>query len=227
MKGKVVTITMNDQGSISGVYGALEFIIYDCMARPMNKTEIENCRSNIRFVSGDNETQIWREDGQDHKAFEGLIRYCHLSNIAINHFLLPRTSFTDIIAEEDKEVDIKYSALIDNANVSTFEDVTLDLNTFNPEMCNKLSYSYLMDQSGNYVGDVFKNGCIYRPEEHIVKMYVDHYSTPKIIYNNTIRANQIKPIDAVFIPSLGKNLVIGEIAYNLKFNEAQTTLKEL
>lgn len=153
--------------------------------------------------------------------------------IQVNNFQLEYTpnSFTDpfdIIDEEEGDKDLKYSQLIDNNNVTEYNDITLYLNTYNPQLCNKLSYSYVFNANNEYLQFIEKEGTLARPEQHIVKAYATHYGSPKIIHSNVIKNEEdITPLDVVWVNSLGKYLSVGSITYNVTYNNAEVNLYEL
>ena len=91
--------------------------------------------------------------------------------------------FSDVDEEDD---DIIYSNEINSNNVEEFDDLTLKINTYNDKV--KVSQSYIIENN------VYHNAGYYRPytnttqrqEMNVVDRYVEHYSTPKKIYNATI-----------------------------------------
>lgn len=128
---------------------------------------------------------------------------------------------------ENKEEDILYTNDIDEEVVTEMDDIQLYINTQNTNFHTSLSYSFVMDSQSRYITTIAKNGVSLRPEEHLINMYVNHYSKPKLIYQNTLNMNIIEPIDGIYIDSLDKNMAVGNICYNLRFATIDVTLYEL
>ena len=117
--------------------------------------------------------------------------------------------------------------------ITEMDSIELYCNTMNTDFNTSLSYSFVMDKDHKYISTLNKNGTVLRPEEHLVIMYSNHYSYPKLIYQNTVTCSYkdyesyLEPIDAMYIPSLDKTLVMGSISYNLRYETADVTIYEL
>ena len=217
-KGKLILFPSN-------LFGELEFKIYDVMAKPYTKNELEALTDGVSLSY--EESQIWRKDGTDEEPYEVPLKYCHIDSINIKHFISPANAFDSIVDTKANNEDLLYNAEIDLDNVTEFNDVTLYLCTYNPDLCNLLSYSYVLDSNLDYVSTILKDGYELRPEEHIVQMYLNHYKDPKIIYSNILKNHGYKPISGVWVESLGRTLAVGSISYNLQFNTVDIKAYEL
>lgn len=198
--GKLIYIDKN-------LVGKVKLTIYDCIGRPGYNSEFTGS------------TGTYTDDEADYK-------YMLINDLKITHTLKENGDFYDIIEDGENE-DLKYSAIIDSNNITEFEDITLYLNTYNPSLCHKLSYSYVLDKNNNYIMNLMKDGFNIRPEEHLVRMYVNHYSQPKIIYSNILKDKGFKPISSVYVESLDRKLIIGDISYNLQNESVDIKAYEL
>ena len=136
-------------------------------------------------------------------------------------------SVKDIYSGELHEADILYSNVIDENNVNEFDDLTLRVNTYNPKA---VSYSYVFDLLGkDYVGDTYnvarKKSA--KQEEHLISKYVDHYSSPKFTYENTILNKDVTPFSLIHEETLNKNMMVNSVTYDLAMNNAEVQLIEL
>lgn len=135
--------------------------------------------------------------------------------------------------KENQEEDILYTNMLNEEVITEMDSIELYCNTMNTDFNTSLSYSFVMDKDHKYISTLNKNGTVLRPEEHLVIMYSNHYSYPKLIYQNTVTCSYkdyesyLEPIDAMYIPSLDKTLVMGSISYNLRYETADVTIYEL
>lgn len=249
----------------SDVYGELELQITNAMLKPCNANEIEVFRpwlksnnydleSNLIYKSGKKMknlghesyevlNQKWNKEGyylfgnkQDSNDYTAKVKYGHISDLTVKYITRDDLDFAQI-RKENKNNDLKYSAVIDMNNVVEYEDKTLYLNTYNPEKNRKLSYSYVLyDFNGaiSNVKNLSKWGESLRPEEHCVQMYVEHYKNPRIQYTNTIIQDGIDPVDMVKpvvdendYKYMDKTFIVGNYQYNVRYNNINLTMIEL
>lgn len=145
-------------------------------------------------------------------------KYILVKDLKFNFISLVGDFFDDAANEG---VDLIYTNEIDKNIVSKMDDITLYVNTYNPTYHTALSSSFVSDGNDNYVETIDGK----RPEDAIVEKYVNHYSTPKLIYQNTIVNKNIRPFDNVKV--LNKTMSIGNADYDLKYNTIDITLNEL
>lgn len=194
-------------------YGTLEFDVYNACLHPYNKSQVQALKDAGKIGSSYT-SQIWEGSTQS----DARINYVHISNLTIEHIPEATTSFWDI-TDAEKEKELKYNAVIDNNNVNEFSDLQLTLNTYNPDLYPKLSHSYIVDSNNSYITELSKGNYTCRPEEHLVRRYVNYYSTPKKIYTNTYSWNySIKPIDIFTTNYLGENYSVGSVSIDVANN---------
>lgn len=121
--------------------------------------------------------------------------------------------------KEEDDDDIVYTNVINESYVEEFDDIELKINT---QRDNKpQSRSYLLNglDNNNYLHDVNcpATGHSYRPEEHLIEKYYNHYATPKKIFDmQTIFDDSITPATPVVYNSLSdKPLCIDSQDINL------------
>ena len=200
------------------LYGDMQFTLYDCVWCP---------------YSGNSEAYGYFYDPN---STEWDYKYIHVTELNLEYTPSEEADYYSIDRAEINDKDVKYSAVIDDDNVVEFSDITLYLNTFNSSAYNHLSYSYVYNTDMSYIQTVEKNGVVARPEEHIVQMYVDYYSTPRLIYENSIETDNIAPLDSVTVNYSdyaqgyyvdGKNFVTGSMTYDLRNDRINIKLLEL
>jgi hypothetical protein len=136
-------------------------------------------------------------------------------------------SVKDIYSGEKYEADILYSNMINELNFNEFDDLTLRVNTYNTKA---VSYSYVFDLLGkDYVGDTYnvarKKSA--KQEEHLISKYIDHYSSPRFTYENTVLNKDVTPFSLIHEETLNKNMVVNSVTYDLSMNNAEVQLIEL
>lgn len=156
--------------------------------------------------------------------------YFHLRDITLSHATKEQESW-DLNIEDNQDADLIYSNIIADDNVVELGDITLYVNTFNSEQYKGSSKSYVVDDTGNFVTELTlfdgQNYVTQRPEETIVARYYNHFSQKKYIYYNCLRTNAATPFSVIHIQSLVKNLRVGSVTYDLKFNRMNVTLNEI
>jgi hypothetical protein len=128
---------------------------------------------------------------------------------------------------EQYESDILYSNDINESFVNEFDDVTLRVNSYNPKAT---SYSYVLDNTKQDFVDKVMNsvtGTEAKPEEHLIQKYVDHYSSPKIKYENTVLDKNITPFSIIREETLNKEMITNSLTYNLEQGNVNIELTEL
>lgn len=134
----------------------------------------------------------------------------------------------DIYSGERHESDILYSNVINELYVNELDDITLKVNTYNSKA---VSYSYVFDLlNKKYIEDNLYNVArkkTSRQEEHIISKYVDHYSSPRFQYENTILNKEVTPFSLIHEETLNKNMVVNSVTYDLAMNNAEVQLIEL
>lgn len=127
------------------------------------------------------------------------------------------------------ELDQKYENEIDSDNVTEFEDIELRINTYNEHAG---SYSYVISKTGNkydYVGELLNKNTSKSTlsEEHIIDKYSKYYSTPKLIYNNTLKdADKVTPLTKYYENTLDTTFIGNTLIYNLSNNSVDVTINE-
>lgn len=157
----------------------------------------------------------------------GYVRYCHLKELSFVYTY--NKKYKDIFNKEEYDPDILYSNVIDDANVTEMNDITLKVNTYST---NATSYSYVLKLSNgdyDYVDTLmnYNYGEYRKMEESIVQKYVDHYHKPRFIYSNTLNDKDIKPYTIIHEDTINKDLVVDSVSYNLADNTATVTATEL
>ena len=66
-----------------------------------------------------------------------------------------------------------------------------------------------------------------KPEEHLISKYIDHYSTPRFQYENTLLNKDITPFSLIHEETLNKDLAVSSITYDLCMGNAEVQLIEL
>lgn len=200
----------------------------------------DNVTGQVRFNEFKNNPTMFDAYLKQHTDFEqdqgswGVVWYSVQAQLPYSYFLMKDINFQFqtrsgkfFFDKVDSELDFKYSRVIDEGNVEELSDITLYINTYNPIFNNPLSFSYVIDDNGEYLQDIYKDGYYVRPEEHLVRAYAEHYQNPKLIYNNILYTDGYTPFDGVYVESLGKTLLIGSISYNLRFNTSNIQAYEI
>ena len=141
------------------------------------------------------------------------------------------------VIENDENNDLVYENVIDSEYVTDFDDVTMKTNTYNPSINRTFSYSYTYRKSSHttyqYLTriartvDIKDGDWLLRPEEVNVKRIVNHYKTPKLIWNDTVKFCTLRPYESVFIPQLDKNMIMGNIEYNILADKTEINAYEV
>ena len=135
----------------------------------------------------------------------------------------------NIYTGKEYEADVVYSNDINELYVTEFDDVTLRVNSHNPKAVS--SYSYVFDLvkkdfiSNNVYNVARKKNA--KPEEHLISKYIDHYSTPRFQYENTLLNKDITPFSLIHEETLNKDLAVSSITYDLCMGNAEVQLIEL
>lgn len=131
-------------------------------------------------------------------------------------------AWIDVIDNKEKnDDDIVYTNTINTNNVLEFDDMDLKINTYNPKKPNCDSYILLKESNGGYryLREPFKdfvNNTQGIQENLLIQQYVNHFNSPKVIYNCEIH-NYKEPYKAIKTTSIpDKIFVIDSQEYNIK-----------
>ena len=132
-----------------------------------------------------------------------------------------------IFSGEHYDPDILLSNTINEGYVNQLEDIKMRVNTYNTKA---VSYSYVMDiKKGDFISNIYKvsSGESQIAEEHLIESYVNHYSTPKFIYQNQVNNRGITPFMMIHENTLGKDMIVNSVEYDLSNDSAQIQLIQL
>lgn len=122
--------------------------------------------------------------------------------------------FSDVDKEEDE---IIYENDINTNNVSEFDDLKFKVNTYN-DKC-PISQSYLVGYYNVYYTDGWYRsytGTSKRQELNVIDRYIDHYSSPHVIYNCAVHG-YIEPWKCVRPTALNNiRMIVDEQEYDVK-----------
>lgn len=168
----------------------------------------------------------YRTDGSG-GTYNTYVRYCHIKDL--NFIYTNNKNYRDIFSKSEYDPDILYNNVIDDANVTELDDITLKVNTYST---NATSYSYVLTKSGSDYDfiDTLTNknyGESKKMEESIIQRYVDHYKQPRFVYSNTLNDKDIKPYTIIHEDTINKNMVVNAVTYDLVNNAATVTTEEL
>jgi len=196
-------------------FGTLEFDLYDVCARPMNEQETDDLIAGGWIGSGC-QSQITNDDtGGESGANLGFV---HIEDLKIKYIPKEFNEFWEL-DKSDENQDIRYEAVISQDNVNEFSDVTMNLNTYNPIIYDKLSESYVLDNNNEFVGRVLDGAYYCRPEQHVVRNYVDFYQDPKKIYENTFKyVEEFTPVSYYTASYLSSIYKVGSFSFDVKYN---------
>ena len=132
-----------------------------------------------------------------------------------------------IFSGEHYDPDILLSNTINEGYVNQLEDIKMRVNTYNTKA---VSYSYVMDiKKGDFISNIYKvsSGESQIAEEHLIESYVNHYSTPKFIYQNQVNNRGITPFTMIHENTLGKDMIVNSVEYDLSNDSAQIQIIEI
>ena len=132
--------------------------------------------------------------------------------------------------KEEDDDDIVYTNVINESYVEEFDEIELKINTQRDNKPQSRSYLLNGNDNNNYLHDVNcpATGHSYRPEEHLIEKYYNHYATPKKIFDmQTIFDDSITPATPVVYNSLSdKPLCIDSQEINLADDTNEIKLVE-
>ena len=202
-------------------YGSLEFDLISAIARPLNDAEMTYLREQGIVGSG-TKAQLWNGSNES----DALINFVHIQDLNIKYITKDYKQFWELERKEEDK-DLRYEAEIADDNVNEFDDLTLNLNTYNPTIYDKLSNSYVLDSNNEFVNRVLGGAYYCRPEQHIVRKYVDYYKEPKKIYSNTYINTDLLPYDYFTTDYLDNQYLVGNMQIDAKYNTINITGYEI
>ena len=130
------------------------------------------------------------------------------------------------ISDDNSDDDVEYSNVIYDNNVTEMDDLKLKINTHN--VVKPFAKSYIIEPtySGNTIQRPYKyhtdgfydasENLVRRQEYNIVHKYVEHYRTPKKIYNCVVHGyfNPFEQVQATCLPNT--KLCVDEQSYSVK-----------
>lgn len=152
---------------------------------------------------------------------------CHIKELTFKY--TNKKYYTDIFSEKEFDADILYSNEINESFVNDFDDLELRVNSFSDRAG---SYSYVITQHNNtyqYVDSVYNVNTHeqIKQEENILTKYFNYYSSPKYIYSNTIKNDNIKPYNLLFENTLNKTFFLNKWVMNLSTNSVDISVCEI
>lgn len=141
----------------------------------------------------------------------------HISDLYIK-YTPANNSETSVFEKKDTNNDITYCNLIDEAFAQEYDDIRLELNTYNSEIS---SYSYVLDSNQQYIDEITYNNKTQKQELHIIDKYVSHFSTPKFKYSGTLHDENITPCSILHQTQLNKDLAVYKATYNILNNTVE------
>lgn len=168
----------------------------------------------------------YRTDGSG-GVYNTYVRYCHIKDLKFVY--TNNKNYIDVFGNEEYDPDILYSNVIDSANVTELDDITLKVNTYSNSAT---SYSYVLTKtkSGYDFVDKLDNknlGIAKKMEESIIQKYAEHYKQPRFVYSNTLNDKDIKPYTIIHEDIINKNMVVDSVTYDLVNNAATVKTIEL
>lgn len=138
----------------------------------------------------------------------------------------------DLDAEEQNKGDVEYEYNANNGAISNYEDIELNINTYNKDKTNDLSYSFVIQNNDTLLDELVYLNKDYSvqaqiPEEHLLLKYSNHYSKPNIIYSATIQADELTPFSYIYEPNVNKTMFVGNITFDLWNNNKNVTMYEI
>ena len=145
--------------------------------------------------------------------------YCHIKALTVK--CANSKNYTDIFNQKEYDADTLFTNVVDDDYVTELDDLTLKVNTYTSKAT---SYSYVIQKGGTYTYS-FADTLLgvegeKKQEERIIQKYVDHYSTPKFIYENNLINNDLKLYTKIHEKTLDTDMVIDSITYDLSTNSA-------
>ena len=199
----VIPITMNDQ-----LYGKIEIDIY--MPR-------------IPWTNG----VLYEDGGYTRLDFRKTPPVIFMKNLSFE--LIPSDNdrehwYLDFSSLDNEEDDIIYSNEINSSNVEEMDELTMKINTYN-EKC-PISQSYIIENNTYHTGGFYRpiTDTVKREELHVIDRYVEHYSSPKIIYNCTIHG-YLEPWNCVRTTATNNvRMIVDEQEFDVKGNRNSVKL---
>lgn len=149
----------------------------------------------------------------------------HISKLTLSY--TSADTVKNIYTGEQYDTDILYSNNINIDFVNELDDITLRVNSYNSKAT---SYSYVLDDAKqDFVDKVMNsvNNEEAKLEEHLIQKYYDHYSSPKMIYENTLLDRNITPFSLIREETLNKTMITNSLTYNLENGNVDIQLTEL
>lgn len=209
--------SLRDNGMLivpPNIEGELKFSLYNSVCKPLSKSEMtayKNRYTSSLFRYDESVSQIKTASKGD---LDTDIKYVHIKDLSLKYCNSANYGY-EILDLDSEEEDIKYSADINKDNIVELDDIVCYVNTKNPSLSNKESYSYLI-KDNSYISTVLVKNENIRPEENIVRKYVDFYSKPRLKYSNTTKYVNQEAIDFISIDD--KLFTVGNMSINLKYN---------
>lgn len=166
---------------------------------------------------------MYRTDGGCNKCYA-----FHFSDLVLKY--ATEDTVQDIFNMKEYEADVKYTNTINEDYVNEFDDLELYVNTYNKQAG---SYSYVITNKGSnnydYIYSTYNTNTseTLKQEEHIIKKYYNYYSTPKFIYENKLKLNNITPYSLFYENTLKKNFILNRCVIDVQNNAIETTLNEI
>lgn len=152
----------------------------------------------------------------------------HFSDMVLKY--ATEDTVQDIFNMEEFEADIKYTNTINEDYVNEFDDIELYVNTYNKQAG---SFSYVITKNNNgyfdYIYTTYNTNTqeSLKQEEHIIKKYYNYYSTPKFIYENKLKLDNITPYSLFYENTLSRNFILNRYEIDVQNNAIRTTLNEI
>lgn len=153
------------------------------------------------------------------------VPYCHISDFKFIY--TTKDVNIDIFNKDDFDPDVLYENIIDDGFVTELEDMEMKVNTYSSKAG---SYSYVLSKANeiyDFVENIVKQGISNKMEHHNIEKYHSHYSSPKLIYQNSLNNSDIKPYSLIKSVSTNKVMAINNMIYNLSSGSCDITLTEL
>lgn len=203
----VLPITKEDN-----LFGKLKVVIFT----PYIHTTIDELFSKIWAEDQGTWGGGWTKYGVGDMQIDRLPQHIFMKDLEVTYVYSTEDVGSD---EEEDDDDIVYSNVINESYVEEFDDIELKINT---QVDNKpQSRSYLLNSNDDnqFLHDVNcpATGHNYRPEEHLIEKYYNHYASPKKIFDiTTLFDDSITPATPIVYESLSdKPLCIDTQEINL------------
>ena len=186
-----------------------------------------------------NPDNIWTNSGWSTSAsqvtvsYEGTLPPCIIAQdlkFEIKEVIYHNYSDTLLKKADNKKTDHEYENIINQSSVVDIDDIECKINTQDMSKCRSFSSMlYKYNNEYQYIATMTMDGGInYRiQEDNIVQNYIDHYQTPKTIFDCDLKSTTYNPFYSFNSSVCNNPLMLSSQEKNLKMGNSKLHLVEI